>query len=81
MDKQTLLEINEIICKEYLEEKDKILQDEKSDTINNQIASEKRMKLVGMNKAMKIIDREINKLREEQKSREYFDSVTELWYK
>ena len=81
MDKQNLLEINEIIGKEYLGEEDKILQDEKSDTINNQIASEKRMKLVGMNKAMKIIDREINKLREEQKSREYFDSVTELWYK
>ena len=60
MDKETLLKINEIICKEYLEEKDRILQDEKTDTINNQIASERRMKLIGVNKAMKIIDREIS---------------------
>jgi hypothetical protein len=65
MDKQTLENIRQIIVNEYLNKKDEILEQEKSDKITSERANEQRTKLIGMMTAVEIIQREIKKVETE----------------
>jgi hypothetical protein len=62
MNKQTLEEIKTILVDQYLNEKDKILEDELNGNIGSCRATEQRTKLIGMMTAVEIIQREIKKI-------------------
>ena len=59
MDKETLENIRQIIVNEYLNKKDEILVQEKSNKITSERANEQRTKLIGMMTAVEVIQREI----------------------
>jgi len=63
MNKQTLEDISQIIVNEYLNKKDEIFEQEKSDKITSERANEQRTKLIGMMTAVEVIQKEIKNIK------------------